>query len=148
MDITEKPTATEHRSVTPATSTKGPERLGDARIEQERILDNDIGTEKSGASGQSKGSLDQAKTLIEEKLGKGAQLQALQTESGIYRGNVIGTTDGHVIQQLTPNLAVAHPKDLLPSMPNVGQPFQIQYNNNQAMLKALEPKARGKELGR
>ena len=53
-----------------------------------------------------------------------------------------------MIQQLTPNLAVAHPKDLLPSMPNVGQPFQIQYNNNQAMLKALEPKARGKELGR
>jgi antirestriction protein ArdC len=148
VDITEKPTATEHRSVTPATSTKGPDRLGDARIEQERILDNDIGSDKNGAPAQEKGSLDQAKALIEEKLGKGAQLQALQTESGIYRGNVIGTTDGHVIQQLTPNLAVAHPKDLLPSMPNVGQPFQIQYNNNQAMLKALEPKARGKELGR
>ena len=61
---------------------------------------------------------------------------------------MIGTTDSHVIQQLTPNLAVAHPKDLLPSMPNVGQPFQIQYNNNHAMLKALEPKALGKELGR
>jgi hypothetical protein len=37
---------------------------------------------------------------------------------------------------------------LLPSIPNTGQPFQIQYNNQHAMLKALEPKARGKELGR
>ena len=140
VDITEKPTATEHRTVTPASSLKGPDRLGDARIQQERILDNDIGAPKD--------PLDQAKAVIEEKLGKGAQLQQVQTESGIYRGPVIGSTDTHVIQQLTPTLAVAHPKNLLPSIPNAGQPFQIQYSNNQAMLKALEPKGRGKELGR
>lgn len=141
VDITEKPTATEHRSVTPAAGKTGPDRLGDARIQQERILDNDIG--KNGT-----GTLDQAKALIEEKLGKGAQLQPVQTESGIYRGTVIGATDGHVIQQLTPSVAVAHPKDAFASVPSIGQSVQIQYANNHAMLKALEPKARGKELGR
>ena len=151
VDITEKPSATEHRSVTPASSTKGPDRLGDARIQQERILDNVVGpnnTEVGSLSAKKGTSLDQAKALIEEMLGKGAELQPLQTQSGIYRGTVIGSTDNHVIQQLTPNLAVAHPKDMLPSVPNVGQPFQIQYNNNQALLKALEPRVRGKELGR
>jgi antirestriction protein ArdC len=152
VDITEKPTATEHRSVTPSTSAKGPDRIGDVRIQQERIEDNVVAFSNAevGASNPKDGktSLDQAKALIEEKLGKGAHLQPVQTDSGIYRGPLIGSTDGHVIQQLTPSVAVAHPKDLLPSIPNTGQPFQIQYNNQHAMLKALEPKARGKELGR
>lgn len=141
VDITDKPTATEHRSVTPATAKSDLDRLGDARIQQERILDNDIGT-----NGRS--PLDQAKALINEKLGKGAQLQPVQTESGIYRGTVIGATDSHVIQQLTPSIAVAHPKAAFSAVPGTGQSVQIQYANNQAMLKALEPKARGKELGR
>ena len=151
VDITEKPSATEHRSVTPTSNTKEPDRLGDARIQQERILDNVVGpnnTEVGSLPAKEGSALDQAKALIEEKLGKRALLQPVQTESGIYRGTVIGSTDSHVIQQLTPSLAVAHPKDMLPSIPSVGQPFQIQYNNNQALLKALEPKARGKELGR
>lgn len=141
VDITEKPTATEHRNVTPATAAKGPDRLGDARIQQERILDNDIGN-------NAKSSLDQVKAVMEEKLGKGAQLQPVQTESGIYRGSIVGTTDGHVIQQLSPTVAVAHPRDAFASVPGIGQTVQIQYANHQAMLKALEPKARGKELGR
>jgi hypothetical protein len=53
-----------------------------------------------------------------------------------------------VIQQLTPTVAVAHPKVAFASVPGIGQSVQIQYANNQAMLKALEPKARGKGLGR
>jgi antirestriction protein ArdC len=152
VDITEKPTATEHREVTPPTSSKGPDRIGDVRIQQERIEDNVVGLSNAevGASSAKDGktSLDQAKALIEEKLGKSAQLQPVQTESGIYRGTVIGTTDGHVIQQLTPNLAVAHPRGMLPTMPTAGQQVQIQYNNHQAMLSAMQPKARSKALAR
>jgi hypothetical protein len=33
-------------------------------------------------------------------------------------------------------------------MPTAGQQFQIQYNNHQAVLSAMQPKARSKELAR
>ena len=51
-----------------------------------------------------------AKSITAEKLGDTARTFTAQTESGNYRGEIIGETELHVVQRLSPQSAVAHMK--------------------------------------
>ena len=93
-------------------------------------------------------SLAGAKTITAKMLGNSAKTLAAQTESGNYRGTVIGETDQHFVQQLNPLSTVAHPKYLFSEVPNIGQSIRVGYSNNQVSIRPFQPKAKIRELAR
>ena len=115
VDITEKETATEHRSSTPEDRSArniADDRFGDAEIQEDKILDDEVDGHKPPSETELQRSFEDAKKLSQEKLGDQARTYPAQTESGNYRGTIIGETDQHFVQQLNPLSTVAHPKYL------------------------------------
>ena len=93
-------------------------------------------------------SFQDAKKLSQEKLGDQARTYPAQTESGNYRGTIIGETDQHFVQQLNPLSTVAHPKYLFSEIPDIGQSVRVGYSNNQVAISAFQPKAKIRDLAR
>lgn len=151
VDITEKETATEHRSSTPQDRSArgvGADRLGDAGIQEDKILDNEVDGRKPPSETELERSFEQARKLAEQKLGDQARTYPAQTESGNYRGTIIGETDQHFLQQLNPLSTVAHPKHLFSEAPAIGQSVRVAYSNLQVSVTPFQPKAKTRELTR
>jgi hypothetical protein len=89
-----------------------------------------------------------AKSITAEKLGDTARTFTAQTESGNYRGEIIGETDLHVVQRLSPQSAVAHMKHLLDSAAKTGDNVGIGYVNQVGSVKELRERSRVRELAR
>jgi hypothetical protein len=70
------------------------------------------------------------------------------TDSGVYRGTIIATRGDDVIQQITSQSAVIHHKDLLNTVPFVGQHVRIRYSDGVARVEAVRERSRGRELSR
>ena len=81
-------------------------------------------------------------------LGNKANVYQADTESGKYRGDLLGETDHHVIQKLSPRSAVAHPKHLLPGTVQPGQNLVVSYSNGLAQLKPNQVRERVQALSR
>jgi antirestriction protein ArdC len=103
--------------------------------------------EKTSSDGLSS-SFAAAKSITAEKLGDAARTFTAQTQSGNYRGEIIGETDLHVVQRLSPHSAVAHMKHLLQPMPRVGDNVGIGYANELGSVKKSRERSRTKELAR
>jgi hypothetical protein len=93
-------------------------------------------------------SFQSAQALTSERLGKNAQLTAALTDGGRYRGPVIGETGDLVIQQITAKSAIAHPKELLDSPPQVGKRVSIAYADSHANVREIRERVKGQELAR
>jgi antirestriction protein ArdC len=148
VDITDKETATEHRTATPEDRSArgvGDDRFGDAQIQEDRILDRDG---RRPSETELDRSLQDAKKLSQEMLGSQARTYPAQTESGNYRGTIIAQTDHHVIQQLNPLSTAAHPKHLFAELPDIGQNVRVCYSNNLASMSLFQPKEKARELAR
>jgi antirestriction protein ArdC len=145
IDLVEKETATEHRAQTATGRPKSPERLAPAGLEAEKILDGEVNGRRPPGEHT---PFEAAKKMAQDALGNNARLYPAHTDSGRYSGEVIGITSDHVIQKLSGQSAVAHPKHLLPGQPATGENLTISYSNGQAVLKAFEPKTKSKELVR
>jgi hypothetical protein len=114
----------------------------------------DAASKRNGGSGGAAHSTEQAtrdglsasfaaaKSIAAEKLGDTARTFTAQTESGNYRGEIIGETDLHVVQRLSPQSAVAHMKHLLDSSPKIGDNVGIGYVNEVASVKELRERCR------
>jgi len=89
-----------------------------------------------------------AKELTAEKLGDSARTFAAQTQSGNYSGNIIGETDFHVVQRLSPHSAIAHMRQLLNLPPKVGENVTISYANEKGAVKELQERGKTRELAR
>jgi hypothetical protein len=89
-----------------------------------------------------------AKALTTTALGESARTFVAQTESGNYRGEIIGETDLHVVQRLSPKSAVAHMKQLLGRTPEVGMSAAITYSNDKAAIREWRERSRTQELTR
>ena len=83
-----------------------------------------------------------------KKMGPDAIVKDAQTDSGIYRGAVIGETDKKLIQQITSRTVVIHPKDLLDMLPAVGENVRIAYSNDKARVIAVKDRSKTREVGR
>ena len=83
-----------------------------------------------------------------KKMGPGVLVKDAQTDSGIYRGAIIGETDKKLIQQITSRTVVIHPKDLLDTLPSVGDNVRIAYTNNNARVLPVRERSKAQELGR
>jgi len=89
-----------------------------------------------------------AKTVTTTSLGDSAKTFVAQTQSGTYRGEIIGETDLHVIQRLSGRSAVAHMKQLLERTPEVGTTATISYSNEKASIREWRERSRSHELTR
>jgi len=93
-------------------------------------------------------SMESAQALASDRLGKGVKLSAALTEGGRYCGGIIGETDDLVIQQISAKSAIAHPKDLLDSTPQIGQRVSIAYANAHAQVREVRERTKAQELAR
>ena len=94
------------------------------------------------------GELPAGLQLALKKMGPDALVKDAQTDSGVYRGAVIGETDKKLIQQITSHTVVLHPKDLLDKLPSVGDNVRITYTDNSARVLSVKEKSKAQELGR
>jgi hypothetical protein len=83
-----------------------------------------------------------------KQMGPDALVQDAQTDSGIYRGAIIGETDKKLIQKISSHTVVIHPKDLLDIVPTVGASVRIAYSNDSARVLPVKERSKTQELGR
>lgn len=93
-------------------------------------------------------SLKKARSITAQALGDSAQMLAAQTESGNYRGPIIGRTDHHIIQRQSASAAVVHPKDLLDKQPEIGQTVRINYSKDRGSVREFRNREKANSLGR
>ncbi len=92
-------------------------------------------------------SLMEAKSITAKVLGDSAKTLAAQTESGNYRGPIIGQTEHHIIQRRSAGASIAHPRDLLDRLPQIGESVRINYSDSKGTVREFREraKAQGRE---
>jgi hypothetical protein len=86
--------------------------------------------------------------LALKQMAPDARVELAQTDSGTYRGRIIGETEKSLIQQITSHSAVVHRKDLLDVIPAVGESVRVGYSNDNARVLPVKERSREQELGR
>ncbi len=142
VNIEEKSTAHEERIVAPVNRDSA-DSLAEPKEITENILDNEV-----HLTSDLKQSFAQAQDLTRGSLGEKARTFVADTESGIYRGEVLGETDRHLIQRLSDRSAVAHMKHLLDTLPEIGQEVAISYSQQSARVQEMPSRVVEKELAR
>ncbi len=149
VNIVEKETATEHREPVPVASKRvRPEQDQDAKIDAEKILDGEVDGRKPPTDRELERYFADAERRAREILGEKVRVYSADTTSGQYRGEVLGETDTHVIQKLSPHSAVVHPKQLLSQTSLPGQRVLISYSNNIAQVRPMQNRERAHALSR
>jgi antirestriction protein ArdC len=165
VEIEDKATATEHRSVASDDSHNGRDgNLETAKMIEAEILDDRplrfSPEEPSGhhrAGETSRPSNDSMSTPSDTEAaqaftgticGPAAKTYFADTISGIYRGDIVGETGGLVIQRLNGQATVAHRKELLPRDLDIGENLSIAYSQGQVTLSALVSLPRERVLSR
>jgi len=82
------------------------------------------------------------------QIAPGARIENARTDSGTYRGNVVAQTENGLIQQITPHAAVVHRKELLDSIPAVGEHVRIIYSSETGRVVSVRERRKSQELGR
>ncbi len=100
------------------------------------------------AAARANGSLSEAQSITAEALGPKAKALSAQTESGAYRGPVIGETDQFIIQRQSSRFSVAHPRDLLDRQPNIGENVSINYSEFKGSVREYRERSRSQERAR
>ena len=143
VNIEEKATAHEERVMAPVDPDSA-DSLAEPKEITENILDNEVHL----TAGDLKQSFAHAQDFTREALGDKARTFGADTESGIYRGAVIGETERHLIQRLSDRSTVAHMKELFDVLPNIGQEVAISYSHQAARVQDLPARTAEKELAR
>ena len=118
------------------------------KADAEKILDGEVDGRKSPADREFENSLANAERKTRELLGSHAKIYRADTDSGKYRGELLGETEHHVVQKLSPRSAVVHAKRLLPEAVASGQNLVVSYSNNLAQLKPNHVRERKQSLSR
>ena len=93
-------------------------------------------------------SLAEAKSITAKVLGGSAQTLAAQTESGNYRGPIIGETEHYVIQRQSAAIGIAHPRDMLDRQPDIGETVRINYAGSKGAVREFRERAKTQDLSR
>jgi len=84
---------------------------------------------------QSEEAWRQAQDLTTSLLGLKAKL--FPAQGGSYQGAIIGATNRHVVQRLTPVSAVAHDREVLDQIPKAGERVRIRYIGEKARIERV-----------
>ncbi len=93
-------------------------------------------------------SLTEAKSITAKVLGNSAKTLAAQTESGNYRGPIIGQTEHHIIQRQSAGTSIVHPKDLLDRQPQTGESVRINYSDSKGAVREFRERAKAQDRDR
>ena len=131
---------TERRETTTFVATH---RAGSGAVE---LHDKTTGTDERKLLGG--GELPTGLESALRQMAPDARIENAQTDSGTYRGGIIGETEKNLIQQITSHTAVVHRKDLLDMIPAVGENVRIAYSNDNARVLPVKERGKTQELGR
>ena len=92
--------------------------------------------------------LGEAQSITAEALGPKAKALAAQTESGAYRGPIIGETDQFVVQRQSSRFSIAHPRSLLDREPEVGENVSISYSGSRGSVRESRERSRSQQRER
>jgi antirestriction protein ArdC len=144
VDIEQKRNGAEHRSPVDG----GPGAREEAEQIEEQILDKQQRGSSRADGGALKRSFAEAQELTKGNLGAQARTFVAQTDSGKYRGEILGETSLHLVQQVSSQSSVAHMKSLLSTIPKAGESVLVAYSNDKAAVRPFQQRTRSKELTR
>ena len=136
----EPPPSTERRETTTSVATHQP---GSVAVE---LHDKTTGTDVRKLLGGRELPVGLQSAL--RQMAPDARIEYAQTDSGTYRGGIVGETEKDLFQQITSHTAVVHRKDLLDMIPAVGKDVRIAYSNDTARVLPIKERSKTKELGR
>lgn len=67
-----------------------------------------------------------------------------QTDTGFYRGLIVGETPRHVVQSLPGQRLVAHKKDTLDRRPRSGENVTVRYSKGQGSVHNTQARSRSR----
>jgi hypothetical protein len=109
---------------------------------------NGLGASNQPPRNGAEKSLRAAEELTRKQLGNDARTSIAMTDSGIYRGFVIGETADYVVQQISKSSAIAHPKELLDGEARAGQKLSITYSNSHALVREVRERNKAQAMER
>jgi antirestriction protein ArdC len=92
--------------------------------------------------------LNAARAIASNTLGTSARAIEALTESGMYRGPIIGETEQYILQRQSANTAILHEKQMLDRQPGAGENVAIKYSNEKGHVRDTRARGKGQDLGR
>jgi antirestriction protein ArdC len=124
------------------------EDLGEAKTRDSVEVDASTLRSEKGSSRQTLNELAKEHALTTAALGPDAKTYLAQSESGTYRGQIIGETDGYIVQRVSSRSAVAHTKQVVGRQMAAGENVLIKYSSGEALVRDVHQRSREREFAR